>query len=101
MKILVVDDEEDVKTLFQQRFRREIRAGEFEMHTVGIFERFEVSAPSEPFAGENRCVGFDHGIAAGSKELRYWASTPRRESGVAADVRATVNMHNQRQILAG
>lgn len=30
MKILVVDDENDVKDLFQQRFRREIRSGEFE-----------------------------------------------------------------------
>lgn len=30
MKILVVDDEEDVKTLFEQRFRKEIRAGEFD-----------------------------------------------------------------------
>lgn len=29
MKILVVDDEPDVKDLFQQRFRREIRSGEF------------------------------------------------------------------------
>ena len=28
MKILVVDDELDIKTLFQQRFRREIRNGE-------------------------------------------------------------------------
>lgn len=28
MKILVVDDEPDVRTLFEQRFRREIRAGE-------------------------------------------------------------------------
>lgn len=28
MKILVVDDERDVKDLFEQRFRREIRAGE-------------------------------------------------------------------------
>lgn len=28
MKILVVDDEQDVKTLFQQRFRKEIRKGE-------------------------------------------------------------------------
>ena len=28
MKILVVDDEHDVKTLFQQRFRKEIRKGE-------------------------------------------------------------------------
>jgi len=28
MKILVVDDELDVKTLFEQRFRREIRSGD-------------------------------------------------------------------------
>lgn len=28
MKILVVDDEQDVKILFQQRFRKEIRKGE-------------------------------------------------------------------------
>jgi len=28
MKILVVDDEKDVKTLFEQRFRKEIRSGE-------------------------------------------------------------------------
>jgi two-component system, chemotaxis family, chemotaxis protein CheY len=30
MKILVVDDEQDITTLFQQRFRREIREGLFE-----------------------------------------------------------------------
>jgi CheY-like chemotaxis protein len=29
MKILVVDDEPDVRMLFEQRFRREIRGGEF------------------------------------------------------------------------
>ena len=29
MKILVVDDEQDIKTLFEQRFRREIRKGDF------------------------------------------------------------------------
>lgn len=28
MKILVVDDEKDVRALFEQRFRREIRSGE-------------------------------------------------------------------------
>lgn len=28
MKILVVDDEQDIRTLFEQRFRREIRSGE-------------------------------------------------------------------------
>ena len=31
MKILVVDDEPDVKELFEQRFRREIRSGEFQL----------------------------------------------------------------------
>ena len=31
MKILVVDDEKDVQLLFEQRFRKEIRAGEVEM----------------------------------------------------------------------
>jgi CheY-like chemotaxis protein len=30
MKILVVDDEEDVKSLFEQKFRKEIRNGQFE-----------------------------------------------------------------------
>jgi two-component system, chemotaxis family, chemotaxis protein CheY len=30
MKILVVDDEQDIRTLFEQRFRKEIRAGEME-----------------------------------------------------------------------
>lgn len=29
MKILVVDDETDVRALFEQRFRREIRSGEY------------------------------------------------------------------------
>jgi two-component system, chemotaxis family, chemotaxis protein CheY len=30
MKILVVDDEKDIKALFEQRFRKEIRTGEME-----------------------------------------------------------------------
>ena len=30
MKILVVDDEQDIKILFEQRFRKEIRNGDFE-----------------------------------------------------------------------
>ncbi len=30
MKILVVDDETDVRALFEQRFRKEIRSGEFQ-----------------------------------------------------------------------
>ena len=29
MKILVVDDEKDIKQLFEQRFRKEIKSGEF------------------------------------------------------------------------
>lgn len=32
MTVLVVDDESDVKTLFEQRFRKEIRNGEMELH---------------------------------------------------------------------
>jgi two-component system chemotaxis response regulator CheY len=34
MKILVVDDEQDVQPLFQQRFRREIKSNQFEMDFV-------------------------------------------------------------------
>lgn len=30
MKVLVVDDEQDVKTLFEQRFRKEIKAGQID-----------------------------------------------------------------------
>jgi hypothetical protein len=37
MKILVVDDETDVKMLFEQRFRKEIRDGE--MHFAFAFFR--------------------------------------------------------------
>ncbi|AQG80896.1 response regulator [Spirosoma montaniterrae] len=50
MKILVVDDEADVKDLFQQRFRREIRAGEFEMSFANSGEEaltYLASRPSE------------------------------------------------------
>ena len=32
MKILVVDDEKDMQTLFEQRFRKEIRTGELEFY---------------------------------------------------------------------
>ena len=31
MKILIVDDEKDIKGLFEQRFRKEIRAGEMNL----------------------------------------------------------------------
>ena len=34
MKILVVDDEKDVQTLFVQRFRKEIRSGEMQFSFV-------------------------------------------------------------------
>jgi CheY-like chemotaxis protein len=34
MKILVVDDEQDIKPLFLQRFRKELRANEFEIDFV-------------------------------------------------------------------
>lgn len=30
MKVMVVDDEADVRTLFEQRFRREVRAGKID-----------------------------------------------------------------------
>jgi CheY-like chemotaxis protein len=50
MKILVVDDEEDVKSLFEQKFRREIRAGQFEFSFAYSGEealRFLAQHPSE------------------------------------------------------
>lgn len=31
MRVLVVDDEKDIQTLFEQRFRREIRSGDIEL----------------------------------------------------------------------
>ena len=32
MRLMVVDDEQDVKFLFQQKFRKELKAGKLEMH---------------------------------------------------------------------
>ena len=32
MKLIVVDDEKDVQFLFQQKFRKEIRSGEIQIH---------------------------------------------------------------------
>jgi len=32
MNVMIVDDEHDVKILFQQKFRREIRSGRLELH---------------------------------------------------------------------
>ena len=34
MKILVVDDETDVQTLFEQRFRRESATGRWNLHSL-------------------------------------------------------------------
>ena len=31
MKVVIVDDEEDVRALFEQKFRREVRAGQVEL----------------------------------------------------------------------
>ena len=50
MKILVVDDEVDVKDLFEQRFRREIRSGEFELRFANSGEEaltYLANRPSE------------------------------------------------------
>jgi len=50
MKILVVDDEEDVKSLFEQKFRKEIRSGLFEFSFSFSGEealKFMASHPSE------------------------------------------------------
>ena len=32
MKVMVVDDEEDIQSLFKQKFRKEIKAGEIQFH---------------------------------------------------------------------
>ena len=40
MKILVVDDEKDMETLFQQRFRKEIRE-----HSWNSFLQFQAKRP--------------------------------------------------------
>jgi CheY-like chemotaxis protein len=32
MRLIVVDDEEDIQFLFQQKFRKEIKSGEVQMH---------------------------------------------------------------------
>ncbi len=38
MKIVVVDDEEDVQLLFKQKFRKEIRTGQVEFHFANSAE---------------------------------------------------------------
>ena len=32
MKVMVVDDEEDIQSLFKQKFRKEVKAGQIEFH---------------------------------------------------------------------
>jgi CheY-like chemotaxis protein len=32
MRVMVVDDEVDVRSMYEQRFRREVRAGQIELH---------------------------------------------------------------------
>lgn len=32
MRVMVVDDEADVRSMYEQRFRREVRAGQIELH---------------------------------------------------------------------
>ena len=32
MKVLIVDDEQDVELLFRQKFRKELKSGEFDFH---------------------------------------------------------------------
>ncbi|MDP8935311.1 MAG: response regulator [Cyanobacteriota bacterium] len=32
MKVMVVDDEEDIQSLFKQKFRKEIKAGQIQFH---------------------------------------------------------------------
>ena len=51
MKILVVDDEKDVKVLFEQRFRKEMKSGEMEFvfafsgeEALGLLNRFDHEA---------------------------------------------------------
>ena len=47
MNIVIVDDERDVKALFEQRFRREVRQGLLQLH-------FDFSAGTLPRAMEER-----------------------------------------------
>lgn len=49
MKILVVDDEQDVQPLFQQRFRREIKSNELEMKFVNSGEEALAYLESDGF----------------------------------------------------
>lgn len=49
-KILVVDDERDVESLFRQQFRKEIRAKEVEMHfAFSAKEALEYMGTIQPF----------------------------------------------------
>ena len=52
MKILVVDDERDVQSLFEQRFRKEIKAY-FPTSAVPAQEKFTQSGTKDDLGGES------------------------------------------------
>lgn len=50
IKILVVDDEEDVEFMFRQKFRVEMRNGEFDMHfALSASQALEYMGTLQPF----------------------------------------------------
>jgi hypothetical protein len=69
--ILVVDDEADVAELFRQRFRREVRQGEYVMH----FATSGVEA-LERLAGRDRAT-FDRDLIGHQHAGHGWADATR------------------------
>ena len=69
MKILVVDDEKDIKTLFQQRFRKEIKdnlvefvftfSGEEALDYLSLHEHEHVDRPERKILGSEVFQLFD------------------------------------------
>jgi CheY-like chemotaxis protein len=51
MKIMVVDDEQDIQMLFQQKFRRELKAGQIELEFVFSGEAALAYLDSQGIAG--------------------------------------------------
>lgn len=50
IKILVVDDEQDVEFMFRQKFRAEIRNGEYDMHfALSASQALDYMATLQPF----------------------------------------------------
>jgi CheY-like chemotaxis protein len=54
MKLIVVDDEKDVQFLFQQKFRKEIKAGE--MQILYSFDAFSALRLIETLENPYRCL---------------------------------------------